>query len=261
MQYITLLTDFGLTDSYVGIMKGVIYRIASPVQITDITHSISPQNVLEGSLVLKRAYRYFPEDSIHVAVVDPGVGTHRRPLAAKIGSHYFVCPDNGLLTAVLEEAEQAGLPVHLVHLDQPRYWLSKVSNVFHGRDIFAPAAAHLATGVPLEALGSPVTDPQRLDIPQPQPIEGGWRGQIIQIDHFGNLEANFSGDDLQKMGPVQVQIAGITLPGLVHTFGEGRPGELVAMIDSSDFLSICVVNGSAAQHLNVGLGEPVIVKR
>jgi hypothetical protein len=260
MHIITLLTDFGVRDGYVGIMKGVIYGIAPNAHITDITHTVSPQNVMEGSLVLSRSYRYFPPGTIHLAVVDPGVGTRRRPLAGKIGEHFFVCPDNGLLTPVLDEAEQAGLPIALVHLDQPRFWLPQVSTVFHGRDIFAPTAAHLAAGVLLDALGSPLSDPQRLDLPHPQPAPGGWQGQVDSVDHFGNLCTNLKRALFAGRAPQQVQIAGRIIAGTVNTFGDRPPGELVALFGTEDDLVISLVNGSAAAETGAGVGTPVTVR-
>lgn len=260
MPFISILTDFGLQDGFVGVMKGVIYRIAPDVKIVDITHSISPQNVLEGSLVLARSYSYFPAGSIHIAVVDPGVGTQRRPIAARIGEHFFVCPDNGLLTPILDEAEQAGKTVEIVHLDQPRFWLAQVSRSFHGRDIFSPVAAHLAAGVSLPELGSPIIDPRRIAIPQPRKIEGGWQAQVTGVDHFGNLATNLSQAMLGSLRPNRIEIAGQVIDRLLLTFGDGKPGDLIAMLDSEDYLSICVVNGNAAQRLQVGSGEPVLVR-
>lgn len=256
---ITLLTDFGLRDGYVGVMKGVIYRIAPTVQIADITHAITPQNVMEGSLILSRSYRYFPPGSIHLAVVDPGVGTHRRPLAAQIGQHFFICPDNGLLTPVLAEAEKAGLPIHLVHLDQPRFWLPQISTVFHGRDIFAPVAAHLAAGTPLKDLGSPLTDPRRLELPRPQPILGGWQGQVMIVDRFGNLSTNLERALFGEHQPKQVAIAGRVINGLVSTFGDRPAGELVALFGTENELIVSVVNGSAAAETGARVGDTVTV--
>jgi S-adenosyl-L-methionine hydrolase (adenosine-forming) len=261
MSVITLMTDFGLQDGYAGVLRGVIYRIAPDAKIADITHSIPPQDILASCIILARNYRYFPSGSIHVAVVDPGVGTHRRPIAAHIGEHYFVCPDNGLLTLVLQEAEEQGWPIELVHLDQPRYWLPQVSHVFHGRDIFSPVAAHLAAGVALKDLGHPIDNPVRLALPRPEKLTDGWRGQVIQIDHFGNLSINLNASQLAGMHPLTMDVGGATIDGLAETFGDGKPGELIAMIDSSDRLSICVVNGSAAERLAVGVGASVEVRK
>lgn len=257
MRFISLLTDFGLQDGYVGVMKGVIWGIAPQAQIADITHLIQPQNVLQGALALGRAAPYFPGGSVHVAVVDPGVGTARRPIVASLGKHIFVGPDNGLCTVLAEQARQAGSPVKFFHLDQPRYWLPQVSHVFHGRDIFAPAAAHLVNGVPLEALGTPIDDPRWLQLPQPERTAQGWRGQVIVVDNFGNLSTNLSGAHLAGMEKVVVRIGGREIHGLVKTFGERQPGQLAAMLDSSGMLSICSVNGSAEAQLGLGFGAEV----
>src|SRR5512136_277510 len=153
MPTLTLTTDFGFKDGFVGTLKGVIWSICPTAQIADISHAIAPQNVLEGALVLCRAYPFFPPGSVHVAVVDPGVGTRRRPMAARLGEHFFVGPDNGLFTPAYEAAEKKGWPLDLVHLTNEKFFLAQVSRTFHGRDIFAPVAAHLANGVPLADLG------------------------------------------------------------------------------------------------------------
>lgn len=259
MKYISLLTDFGLRDGYDGVMKGVIYRIAPEVQITDISHTIRPQNVREASLIWSRSYPYFPEGTVHVAVVDPGVGTHRRPLAAKIGQHFFVCPDNGLITPILEAAEAAGETTEIVHLNQPRFWLPQVSNVFHGRGIFAPSAAHISNGTPLTQMGSPISDPVRIHQPEPQKQNNGWKGEVITVDNFGNLGTNLSQEALKGMKNILVRIGDVEIQGLVKTFGERKPGDLVALIDSDDFLAISVVNGNAARTLHLDLGAPLEV--
>jgi len=257
MRFISLLTDFGLKDGYVGVMKGVIWGIAPQAQIADITHLIRPQNVLEGALALGRAAPYFPAGTVHLAVVDPGVGTERRPIAARLGEQAFVGPDNGLCTLLVDQARQAGAPVQFIHLTQPRYWLPEISNVFHGRDIFSPVAAHLVNSVPLEALGVLIDDPQLLDLPKAVRTERGWRGQVLWVDNFGNLSTNLTGEDLAGMETVVVRIAGHEIHGLVKTFGERHMGELVAMFDSSDALSICIVNGDASAQLGVQAGQMV----
>lgn len=259
MKCITLTTDFGLRDGYVGVMRGVIWTIAPDAQVADISHQISPQNVLEGALVLGRTARFFPPGTVHVAVVDPGVGTSRRPIAARLGNYFFVLPDNGLVTAVLEQAEERREQVEFVHLDQPRFWRSEVSRVFHGRDIFSPVAAHLANGVPLAELGTPINDPQRLSLPRPERIASGWRGHVVAIDHFGNLSTDVTRAHLASMGNVQVHVAGQTIRGLVRTFGERPAGELIALYGTHDDLIISVVNGSAAERLNASLGDTIDV--
>lgn len=259
MRFISLLTDFGLKDGYVGVMKGVIWSIAPQAQIADITHLIGPQNVLEGALALSRAVPYFPAGTVHVAVVDPGVGTARRPIAAQFGEHYFVGPDNGLCTLLLDQARRASRPVQFIHLDQPRYWLPEISNVFHGRDIFSPVAAHLVNGVPLQALGSPIADPHLLHLSIPERTAQGWRGQVVVVDYFGNLSTNLSGQHLADIESVVVRIAGREIHGLVKTFGERPPGELVALLGEVDDLTISVVNGDAARLLGAGVGDTVEV--
>jgi S-adenosylmethionine hydrolase len=257
MKFITLLTDFGLQDGYTGIMRGVIYRIATDAQISDISHAIHPQNILEGSLVWYRSYAFFPEGTVHVAVVDPGVGTSRRPVAARLGKYFFVCPDNGLITPILEATENAGEPVEFVHLDQPRFWLPQVSHVFHGRDIFSPVAAHLANGVPLAELGTRITDPVRRPIPRPAALENGWHAEVITVDHFGNLNTNVNEQDIRHPRDLRVRIAGQEIRGLSRTFGDRASGELIALIDSDHSLAIAIVNGNAARQLGIDLGEPV----
>ncbi len=259
MSIMTLLTDFGLKDGNVGVMKGVIWKIAPEVQIADLSHLIPPQDVQEGALILSRSAPYFPPGTIHVAVVDPGVGTIRRPIAARLGSQFFVLPDNGLITLLLEQAEAASDSVELVHLDRPQYWLPEVSHVFHGRDIFAPCAAHLANGALLTELGTPIRDPQRLKFPTPTQIDHGLRGEVIHIDHFGNLSTSIRRQHLGEPKALRVRLAGVEILGLVHTFGERPPGELVALYGSTGYLIVSVVNGSAAQSLGVKVGDPVEV--
>jgi len=259
MRLIVCLTDFGWKDGYAGILKGVIWTIAPGAQVSDLTHEIPPQDILQGALALGRAVPYFPVDTIFLAVVDPGVGTGRRPIAAHIGDHFFVAPDNGLITLPLEEAMRKGQFVEVVHLDRPQYWLPVISNVFHGRDIFAPASAALANGVPLAELGSPIRDPMRLKFPQPQRIEDGWRGEIIHIDAFGNLATNLRGEHLQGRGQLEVHIGPECIRRLVKAFGEGSPGQLVTLIDSSGSLAVSAVNSSAERTLSAHIREPVEV--
>lgn len=261
MSVITLLTDFGLQDGYSGVMKGVIWGIASDVQIADITHLIHPQNIIEGALALGRTAMFFPSGTIHVGVVDPGVGSKRRPIAARLGRQYFVGPDNGLCSVMMRQALEERGKVAFVHLDKPQFWLKEVSNVFHGRDIFSPAAAHLALGVPLDELGSRIDDPVVVSIPGPTRTIDGVRGEVIIVDHFGNLSTNLTRSEIDAISTPSVKIAGRTIHGLVGTFGDARPGELVAFIGEADDLSIAVVEGSAAQALGVGVGEQVEVLR
>ena len=253
MRIITLTTDFGIGDYDTGVLHGVILGITPDARLVDLTHAIPAHDIRAAAIILGRAVPYFPPGTIHMAVVDPGVGTNRRGIAARLGEQYFVGPDNGLLTLMLQRAE---LPLEIVQLDRPAFWLAQVSPIFHGRDIFSPVAAHLARGVALAELGTAIHDPVLLDIPRPQPTDQGWRGEVIQIDAFGNLATNLEKQHA-RAGSRTVRIGGVEIHGLVCTFGDGKPGDLVALFDSSDRLSVCEVNGSAARLLNAHLGDPV----
>lgn len=257
MTVVTLTTDFGTNDYEAGVLKGVIWKIAPQVHIADLSHEIIPHQVIQAALVLWRAAPYFPPGTIHVAVVDPGVGTRRRAIAARIGSSYFVGPDNGLLSLLLDRAEENNQDIRIVSLDRSEYWLPEVSNVFHGRDIFAPVAAHLAMGVGLGDLGTPITDPVRLEISRPISTPRGYLGQVIYVDHFGNLTTNLHALHLRAAKEVNVRIKNMEIMGLVSTFGEKPAGTIVALLDSSGLLAISVVNGSAAQYLQAGVGEKI----
>lgn len=259
MRIITLLTDFGIHDGYPGVMKGVILNIAPEVQIIDLSHDISPQDILQAAILLGRSALYFPIGTIHVAVIDPGVGTSRRAIAAQLGDHFFVGPDNGLITLLLDKSECDHQQVELVNLDKPRFWLPEVSKTFHGRDIFVPVAAHLATGVSLDQMGSPINDPIRLDIPKPARTSNGWLGQVIYIDHFGNLSTNITASDLGSSDVITTIVKGNRITGLARAFGDALEGSLIALIDSFATFSISVVNSSAANFLGAHVGDPVEV--
>jgi S-adenosylmethionine hydrolase len=259
VSIVTLTTDFGLKDGNVGVMKGIIWNLAPRAHIADLSHQIGPQNIAEAALILARSAPYFPSDTVHIVVVDPGVGTSRRPIAARIGEQLFVGPDNGFLTLLLEPAEQPDLSAEFIHLDRPQFWLPDVSHVFHGRDIFAPVGGHLASGTPLLALGSTISDLVRLPLARPQPFLGGYRGEVIHIDHFGNLSTNLRLADLDGHSSLTIQIRGTEIPGLYHTFGELPPGSLMALIGSTGSLIISLVNGSAAHALGAQLGDPLTV--
>jgi S-adenosylmethionine hydrolase len=259
MPVLTLTTDFGLQDGFVGTMKGVIWSICPSAQIADISHAIAPQNVLEGALVLWRAYTFFPAGTVHVAVVDPGVGTPRRALATRLGEYYFVGPDNGLFTPIYVEAEKNGWPLEIVHLTNRRYFLVEVSRTFHGRDIFAPVGAHLANGVLLTELGTAISDPVRLTLPKPERTRTGWRAHVMAVDHFGNLATDLPAAALAEPARVTFALHGKEVRGLVTSYGERGPGELVALVDSRNYIELAVVNGSAAQVLQARVGDVVEV--
>lgn len=257
MAIITLLTDFGTSDTFIGVMKGVIWKIAPDAQIADLTHAIPPQDVRSAAYAIADAASYFPPGTVHVCVVDPGVGTQRRPMAAAIGGQYFVGPDNGLFTLVIDQAAQLTTPPVYIALNKPRFWLAKVSKSFHGRDVFAPVAAHLASGIALEEMGDPFTNPVRIPMPTPERTPRGWQGQVVGVDHFGNLVTNLTALQLPQGTGVIFHVANTTIPSLSTTFGDRLAGELIAMLDSGGHLAISVVNGSAARLLGVGLDSPV----
>ncbi len=262
-RVVTLTTDFGCGDPEIGSLSGVIWSIAPSARIVDLSHDVERHNTRRAALLLDRITPYFPPGSIHVVVVDPGVGTARRPLAARFGDQWFVGPDNGVATLMLRRAEQLGQPVEMVVPDKFQFMLPEISDVFHGRDVFAPTAAYLVKGVPLSEIGAPITDPVLLAFPQPQKTDSGWLGEVKDIDHFGNLETNIHQDHLSGLGApsaLDVLINGETIHGIVRAFGERESGEFAALVDSSGYLSINVVNGSAERRLNASTGAAVEVR-
>ena len=251
MTVISLTTDFGMADGYVGIMKGVILRIAPHVRFVDLTHDIAPQNVPQAAYVLARAALYFPEATIHLAVVDPGVGSTRRPLLVTTERAAYVGPDNGIFSHALAEAGAQAW-----ELDQPRFWLPQVSRTFHGRDIFAPVAAHLANGIPPEQLGRPIADTVRLTLAEPRRrSDGSLSGEILSIDRFGNLISNIPAAWVAS-GGWRCRIEGHDAP-LLSTYAEAISGALVGLIGSDGTVEIAVRNGNAAQQMCVGIGIPI----
>jgi S-adenosylmethionine hydrolase len=259
MTNITLLTDFGIKDGNVGVMKGVIWSITPSAKIADLSHNIQPQNLEEAALVLKRAVPYFSAGTVHTVVVDPGVGTDRRPMAARLGSQYFVGPDNGVISMWLEDARNQDIPIQFFHLDKPQYWLAEISHVFHGRDIFAPSAAHLAGGVPIEKTGTSFDNPVLLDLSHPVWSGNQIYGQVIHIDHFGNISTNIRMEHLKEFRGATVSLCGVNINGMVNTFGEKPVGSIVALIGSTGNLIVSVVNGSAAKLLKAEPGDPVTI--
>ena len=259
MTVLSITTDFGIANGFVGVMKGVIYGIAPDAKIVDISQLISAQNVLEGAYAMWRAVPFFPPESVHVGVVDPGVGTTRRPIGARLGDQFFIAPDNGLLTPLILDAERDGKKLEFVHLDNPKYWLPRISNTFHGRDIFAPTGAHLAAGVPLSELGTPITDPIRLDLPRPEKTESGWLAHVTIIDIFGNLTTDLPADALDGRRDVLIRIRGHEVDGVIDSYGHRSVGDLVAVVDSEYYIEIAVVNGSAQKKLDAEIGDVVEV--
>jgi len=257
---LTLTTDFGMEDGNVGVMKGVILGLNPQAVIVDLSHDIPPQGIANAAYVLRRAYQFFPQGTIHVVVVDPGVGTDRRPIAVPSSRALFVAPDNGVLSYVLDHLREIGDHPQAVHLNNPAYWLPEVSHVFHGRDIFAPVAAHLSLGLPIDDLGPRIDDLVALPAAHHMRQPGRVAGQVMHVDHFGNLLTNISRSDLLPLGrTVTTTVGEVRINGLCTTFGHGHNGQLIAYIDSSGHLAIAVVNGSAQELLYSREGERVEV--
>ncbi len=259
-RIVTLTTDFGQGDYDVGVLRGVIWSIASQARLTDLSHEIARHNVLEAALMLERCTPYFPPNTIHVVVVDPGVGTKRRSIAARLGEQWFVGPDNGLITRLHARAVLQNAAIEIVHLNRPRFWQPEVSAIFHGRDIFASVAGHLAAEIPLADVGEAIDDPLLLNIPEPECIQNGWRGYVMHIDAFGNLSTNLEQNHLDKTVKVTVRVRSAQILGLIRTFGDAKPGDLAALIDSSGKLCVCLVNGNAAEYLGAAVGDLVEVR-
>jgi len=253
---ITLTTDFGTRDTYVAEMKAVILAITRDVHVVDITHEVAPHDIVGGALALEGAAPWFPAATIHVAVVDPGVGTGRRGLAVTSGDQVFIGPDNGLFMPFLRGARWRAF-----ELVAEEFRAATVSRTFHGRDVFAPAAAHVARGLEPARLGPPVTDPVRLAWPEVRVMEGKVGGAVVHVDRFGNLVTSIHGDAIASLGAdVSVRVAGRTLP-LVGTYGELARGRAGALMGSRNRLEIAVHAGSAATVLGARRGTPVVVSR
>jgi S-adenosylmethionine hydrolase len=258
-RVITLTTDFGLRDPFVGIMKGVLLSICPSARLVDLTHDVEPQDILAGSLALEAALPFFPRGTVHLAVVDPGVGSARRALAVRAGGYYLVGPDNGLFTFALDGAGWTAVSV-----TAPEYRLAEVSRTFHGRDVFAPAAAYLAAGVPLERLGPAVFDPERVRRPGCH-LEGGELvGEVLAADRFGNLITSIPAARLAEIagpGGVALEVAGRRLRGPVGAYAEGGDGEPTVIVGSTGRLEIFVRAGSARDNLGAPRGATVRVRR
>jgi len=256
---IALLTDFGTRDHYAGAMKGVALGICPDAALVDISHEIDAHDVLAGALELAAAYRFFPAGTIFLVVVDPGVGSARRGIAADTGDYRFVAPDNGVLTAVFDDHP----PKAIVELTERKYARPSVSRTFEGRDRFAPAAAWLATGVDLAALGRSAGAIQRLDIPRPTLEDGRVDGQVLRVDRFGNLITNIDRTTFATLGgdPLDVRIGAHQVSRVVSTYSDASAGEICALFGSTDHLEVAVNGASAAEALDLRRGAVVHVAR
>lgn len=249
---ITLTTDFGTSDGYAGAMKGVIFSINPHVTVVDISHHIEPQNIPHAAYVLDRSSRYFPQNTVHVAVVDPGVGTDRKAVILRTARAFYVAPDNGILSYLVGDS------VESVAIENQAYWLDRVSSTFHGRDVFAPVAAHLSLGVPLHEFGATLTSLVTLPLPHPETgADGALMGHIIHIDHFGNLITDVKRGQLPS-SPLRIEVKGSLIEGLSSTYAD-RDG-LVALIGSDDYLEIGLKDGNAATLLGARFGDRIEIR-
>lgn len=259
---ITLTTDYGTNDHLVGTLKGVILKINPDVAIVDITHNVTAFDLLDGALAIGSAYSYFPPKTVHVVVVDPGVGTERRPLLVSAGNQYFIAPDNGVLS-VIYEREQENLVVR--HANAEHYYLQPVSKTFHGRDIFAPVAAWLTKNWQPASMGDQIADYKRFSLPRPKEADGGVKGVILRTDSFGNLITNFKQEDLPEavlsQGSIQVQAGSHVVTKFVETFAQGNGTEPFVYLGSSGYLEIAVNKGNASRTLGLMRGMPVLLTR
>jgi S-adenosylmethionine hydrolase len=251
---VTLTTDFGTDSPYVAAMKGIILSRCPDARIIDLSHDIPPQNVRHAAFFLPEAIHWFPDDTLHVVVVDPGVGTDRAILYVEHAGKRLLVPDNGCWTWVRREQT----PARVLRVTNSRYWLPGVSSTFHGRDIFAPVAGELCRGLDPVQLGPPVTEWVRLPWPEPRTEGDTCRGEVLFVDHFGNLITNVPGQSLPRW-PVRVQVSGQEIIRCVSSYGQAAPGELVVLMSSRSLLEVAQAQGSAARTLDVGVGAPVLV--
>jgi hypothetical protein len=260
-RMITLTTDFGLTEHYVGAMKGVIYSINPTAQVVDITNAVQSFDVLDGALAISQAYHCFPKDTVHVVVVDPGVGGARRPIIATIGQYVFVAPDNGVLSLVYEREER----VMVRHITSEHYFHHPVSNTFHGRDVFAPVAAYLSKGVDTAKFGEEISDYVRFLAPKPKATaEKAWKGIVLKTDKFGNLVTNVTPKDIPQIfdassNSFKIAVGKAEVTTLRTNYAEGAPGELFAIVGSSGFLEISTNKGAASRAAGADKGSEVTV--
>ncbi len=257
-RFVTLTTDFGTTDHYVGAMKGVLYNINPAATVVDISNSVQSFDLLDGALTIAQAYSYYPKDTVHVVVVDPGVGTSRRPILVTAGTHYFVAPDNGVLSLVYEREER----VTVRHITSTHYFVQPVSQTFHGRDIFAAVAGWLSKGVESNKFGETIEDYVRFNAPRAKPGDANQvKGVVLKVDKFGSLITNIMPSDVSGIfgGDFKINVGNATVTKLATNYAEGAKGEVFAILGSGGFLEISVNKGSAAQVAGANKGSEVVV--
>ncbi|MDP8242720.1 MAG: SAM-dependent chlorinase/fluorinase [Candidatus Hinthialibacter antarcticus] len=261
---VTLLTDFGNADGFIGVMKGVMLQIAPDIHFVDITHELPAFSLSAAAFLNSWSYGYFPPGTVHLCVVDPGVGTQRRALIVETQGHTFIAPDNGLLSPVLSLTGERTI----ISATDPKYWLSKVSYTFHGRDIFSPLAAHIARGVSISVLGPQINDPVMLPCDPPSITPNCIECHIRYIDHFGNLITDLTRSRFDhwaaqngcEFGSVEIHLDGVVINGVSKTYGVHKPGALAAVFDGYDCLEIAVTQGNASQQLGLSVDRAVTVK-
>ncbi|MET0595618.1 MAG: SAM-dependent chlorinase/fluorinase [Polyangiaceae bacterium] len=250
---ITLLTDFGTADPYVGMMKGVIATICPEANVVDVTHDVPPQDIRTGAFFLERSFRYFPDGTVHVAVVDPGVGTARKPISVRAGGHVFIGPDNGRLRLARAAAGRA----RAITLDRAAYFRPEISRTFHGRDLFSPVAAHLAAGVPFEKLGSSQKKIVKLADVAPRRARRGFVGRVVSVDRFGNLITNLDLARWKAVRRPRLEAGTFAATALAPSYGAVRKGELALILGGYGLLEIAARDASASKILGLGSGALV----
>lgn len=262
MRIITLTTDFGEADHYIACMKGVILQLAPPAQIVDVTHLIQPHDVVHGAFVLRQVFDHFPEETIHVAVVDPGVGTARRLIAVRYEGQTILAPDNGLVSLVHRDFAMEELRT----IENTRLFRQEISATFHGRDVLAPVAGHLAQGMPFASVGPNIDQLEILNLQQPTPLpDGGIEGEVLYVDRFGNLISNISEADLEAAAPrtleaLNVHIGPLRIGPLRTTYGDVETDQIVAVIGSTGMLEVAINQGNAAAQLRAAPGTVIVVR-
>lgn len=257
---ITLTTDYGTMDHFVGAMKGVVLTANPEAEVHDISHSVLPYDILDGALAIAQAAPYFPPNTIHIVVVDPGVGTERRPILVRGDLHYFIAPDNGVLSVIYEQQETLSVR----HITSEHYFRTPVSNTFHGRDIFAPVAGWLSKNWQPASFGEEIEDFVRLTVPKPRAEGNVVRGLVLRVDHFGNLITNLTPDGTPQLsagdGKFKIRVGSGEITRFVQHFAQGAAGEIFALVGSSGYVELAMNRASAARTLGAGRGAEVVVE-